>query len=170
MIGYDSTLSKVRRIQLEPLVQNRRPRVQLGNETSGLTKAQYDSLQQVLPEAQRDGSIRRWLNEKVVQLNAKFRYQSGGVWKAVVDKFLHSLPLMMFISLPLVAALIALLYMRNKGRTYVSIGILLIHNYIAVYVFTLLSMLLGWLASFFWPDFFAVLALLLQLYLFYYLY
>lgn len=170
MTEYDSTISKERRQQLEPLVQKRRPRVQLGEGTAGLTKAQYDSLQQALPEEKRDGSIRRWLNEKIVQLNAKFQYQSGGVLKAIIDKFLHSLPLMMFISLPLVAALISLLYWRNKERTYVSIGILVIHNYIAVYIFTLLSILLAWLASFFWPGFFAVLALLLQLYIFYYQY
>lgn len=170
MSDYDSTISKERRQQLEPMVQKRRPRVQLGEETTGLTKAQYDSLQQALPKEKRDGGIRRWLNEKIVQMNAKFQYQSGGVLKALIDKFLHSLPLMMFISLPLVAALISFLYWRNKERTYVSIGILVIHNYIAVYIFTLISILLAWLASFFWSNFFAVLAVLLQLYVFYYQY
>ncbi|MCU0334305.1 MAG: DUF3667 domain-containing protein [Chitinophagaceae bacterium] len=170
IVKYDSTISKERRLQLEPLVQKRRPRVSLGASADGLTKQQYDSLQQSLPEARRDGSIQRWLKEKTIQLNAKFQYQSGGVVKVLIDKFLHSLPIMMFISLPLVAALIALLYWSSKERTYVHIGILVIHNYVAVYVFTLVTILFSWLAGFFWSDFFGVLAVILFFYSIFYQY
>jgi len=109
--------------------------------------AAYDSIQASLPKQQQDGWLRQFAAHKLIQLNAKFMYNKKAVIESVSDKFLHSLPKMMFVSLPFIALFISLLYIRQRRTHYVHHGILVIHLYVAMYILILLYLLLPYLAS-----------------------
>ena len=113
---------------------------------------QYDSAQKALPENQRDGWFGRILARKEIQLKPKFERNWKETSKEVAEKFVHYFPQLLFVSLPLIALVLMLLYIRRKKEFYfVSHGIFLIHIYIYSFVnltlFFLLTKLkayLGW--------------------------
>lgn len=109
--------------------------------------AAYDSLQATLPKNKQDGWLRQFAAHKVIQLNAKFMYNKKAVIKSVEEKFVHSLPKMMFVSLPFLALFVSLLYIRQRRTHYVHHGILVIHMYVAMYILILLYLVLPHLFS-----------------------
>lgn len=133
--------------------------------------AAYDSIQERLPKHQQDGWLKQKAAHKVIQLNAKFMYNNKGVLKSVGNQFLHSLPKMMFVSLPFLALFVSLLYMRQQRTNYVQHGILVIHMYVAMYILILLYLLVSyltmltnaWLAG-------SIIMFLLSVYMLYYNY
>ncbi len=99
---------------------------------------QYDSIQRVLPDSSRDGWIMRGITRQLLHLNEKFSADP----EEAVDKFseviLHRLPYMLFVSLPLFALLLKLVYFRRKEYYYADHGVFTIH----LYVFTFILMAL----------------------------
>lgn len=171
MIEKDPSIPDSVRATIRPHLNNHRNNVNLVYfEGMPATEAKYDSIQNALPPAKRDGWLKHYIIKKNLQLNAKFKYDSKAVLEAVISKFLHSLPKMMFISLPFVAVFISLLYMRQRKSNYVHHGILAIHNYIAMYIFILLTILLGTLQGKLHWQLFTWLIVVLQLYMVYYNY
>jgi hypothetical protein len=171
MIEKDPSIPDSVRAAIRPYLNTHRKNVNLVYfEGMPATEAKYDSMQQSLPPAKRDGWLKHYIIKKNLQLNAKFQYDSKTVIKAVISKFLHSLPKMMFISLPFVAVFISLLYMRQRHSNYVHHAILAIHNYIAMYIFILLTIVIGALQDKLnWQVLIWILAAL-QIYIFYYNY
>lgn len=116
--------------------------------------AQYDSLQATLPAQKRAGWLEREYRKKKMSLADK----SGNAkpfTKLLVEKFFHSFPQVMFVSLPLFALLLQLLYARRKNYYYADHIIYTIHVYCAVFILIFLTMTvqradavpyLGWLA------------------------
>ena len=85
--------------------------------------------------------------------------------RALSESFLHNLPKALFVTLPIMAALMKLLY-RRPARYYVEHLLFLLHNYSFVFVWSAIFILLGLMIS---SD--AVmnpLVLVFQLYAFYY--
>ena len=129
------------------------------------TKGAYDSLVKA-------GKVNEtWLEEKVTQkefeLRSKYRNQRDalrGMW----DKFMHTFPQVLFITLPFFAMLLSLLYIRRKDFYFVSHGIYSIHLFIFYFIVLLALFGLGALRSktgwilIDWMEF--VLSLLLLLY------
>ncbi len=107
--------------------------------------ASYDSTQKSLPETKRDGWFIRYGKKKIYLIRDRMNEDPDKYLKEILDDFLHSLPKMMFISLPFVAFFIYLLYYRHKRRNYVGLGIFTIHNYIAMYIILLTWLLLSYL-------------------------
>lgn len=104
---------------------------------------EYDSVQKALPSAEKDGWFRRLWNRKSAELNEKyprsisdkaFRNKMGNV-------FLHKLSYLLFISLPLFAGLLKLLYIRRKDFYYGDHGVFTIHHYILSFILLLLIFL-----------------------------
>ncbi|MBC8035015.1 MAG: DUF3667 domain-containing protein [Chitinophagaceae bacterium] len=98
----------------------------------------YDSVQQTLPSDQRDGSFKRMLQKKGIEINAKHNTSKGEFWKKVLDKLVHTFPYLLFVSLPLYALILKLIYIRRRQFYYVDHGIFLIY----LYIFTFILMLL----------------------------
>lgn len=96
------------------------------------TRAQYDSVQQRLPESKRDS----WLERRLMYKKIDYRNEHGGTDpdEKMVEKFFHSFPQLLFISLPIVALLLQLLYIRRKQFFYVSHVIYTLHLYCAIFV------------------------------------
>jgi hypothetical protein len=131
---------------------------------------EYDSLQQKLPASERDGWFKRRLMKKEIEINEKYRENPEEVVKKFGESILHRLPYMLFVSLPLFALILKLLYMRKKQFYYADHGVFTIHLYIftflllmAVFGLSALQGATGW-------SFLNFLKVILFIALFFYLY
>jgi len=101
----------------------------------------YDSAQQLLPVAERDGWFLRRLIKKETEVNVKYGSDPEVGWRKLGDIVLHRLPYMLFISLPLFALLLKLVYFRRKQFYYADHGVFTLHLYI--FSFILLMIVFG---------------------------
>ncbi len=99
---------------------------------------EYDSIQNKLSREERDGWWKQVFMHRVIGINKKYKNQEE-LLKAFTETFRHSVPQMMFISLPLIALVLQLLYIRKRKEFfYVDHIIFLIHVYIAIFISLLL--------------------------------
>jgi len=96
---------------------------------------EYNAAQGQLAKEDRDNWTKRMLTRRQIQLRLKY----GGITTkefrtALLDKFVHSFPYLLFISLPLYALYLKLLYLRNKKNFYVDHMIFLIHLYVFTFI------------------------------------
>lgn len=91
---------------------------------------EYDSVQNSLPAAEKDGWFMHALNRKGAALNNKYGERPGLAFARMTDVFLHKLPTILFVSLPLFAFLLLLLYIRHRNYNYVNHVIFSVHYYI----------------------------------------
>jgi hypothetical protein len=104
---------------------------------------EYDSLQKTLAPSDRDGSIDRFVSRKFIELNLKYDGDQGRIFTELINKFLHSIPYLLFVSLPLFALYLKLLYIRRRKEFYFADhGVFLIHLYIFTFLFFLLYFVL----------------------------
>lgn len=109
------------------------------------TKLQYDSLVSV--GKIKDGWIQRWIQHKKFEIREKYGSDGKRFLKDIIESFLHSFPQILFVSLPLVALLLKLQYIRRKQFYYVSHAVFTLHFYIFFFIMMLLSMGVGGLFS-----------------------
>jgi hypothetical protein len=102
--------------------------------------ASYDSIQASYTLAKRDGWFARQMNHKLVALDEKARKQGVDPERKLIDKFLHSFPQLLFISLPLTSLILLLLYFRQRSFYYVHHLIFTIYLFIFTFVFALILM------------------------------
>jgi hypothetical protein len=100
------------------------------------TVAQYDSAQHLLPDDKKDGWLKRSIKRKSLQVKTRYGNDEKEFFQDVLDKFLHTFPTILFVSLPLYALFLKLLYIRRPFY-YVDHGIFLLH----LYIFTFLILL-----------------------------
>lgn len=101
----------------------------------------YDS---VLRSGKKDHNwLERKLTYKQIELTEKFKGNGREMFRAIGETFVHKLPQLLFISLPLLALLLKLLYVRRKEFYYVSHGIFSIHLYIFIFIALLFYLGLG---------------------------
>lgn len=105
------------------------------------TEKEYDSIQNALPENERDGWFARIANKWAIGVNDKYKKNPDDFKKDFIEKFFHSVPQVMFVTLPLIALFMQLLYIRKRKQVfYVNHVIFLTHVYIALFI--------GWLVTF----------------------
>ncbi|MEO6541219.1 MAG: DUF3667 domain-containing protein [Ferruginibacter sp.] len=105
------------------------------------TKAQFDSA--LSSGKAKHTWLMRQLIYKGIEINEKYKNNTGGVFNAYMNILLHSLPQMFFISLPIFAFWLKLLYRRRKEYYYVSHGIFSLHFYIFIFIAMLVMFGLG---------------------------
>jgi hypothetical protein len=115
--------------------------IHLGTTEKFKSKEEYDSLLKV--GARKDNWWVRQLIYRQIAISKKYKNDSGETITAFNEILLHSLPQMFFISLPLFALLLKLLYFRRKQFYYVSHGIFSIHFYIFIFIAMLVMFGLG---------------------------
>jgi len=104
------------------------------------TVAKYDSIQKGLPQATRDGWFKRIIKRRSIQINQKYHGDYAAFGKSFTEKFLHTIPQMMFVSVPFVALILQLLYVRRRKQFfYVSHVIFIIYLYVATFIALLIS-------------------------------
>ncbi|MDP4128666.1 MAG: DUF3667 domain-containing protein [Bacteroidota bacterium] len=101
--------------------------------------AQYDSVQQALPAKQRDGWLKRIMKRKNIEIDNKYHNNKSAFLRNWIGIFLHNFPKFLFLSLPVFALLLKLLYVRKRKQFYyVDHGIFAVH----LYIFSFLVLLL----------------------------
>jgi len=105
------------------------------------SKAQYDSL--LAAGVKKHNWWQKLLIYKEIEVNEKYDSNSSKILIAFRDSIIHSLPQMLFISLPLLALLLKLLYVRRKKFYYVNHAIFSIHLYIFIFIALLFILSLG---------------------------
>jgi hypothetical protein len=100
--------------------------------------AEYDSAQQKLPKGERDGWITRKLKERNIERVIKSSGRTDMWANGVINNFIHTFPYLLFVSLPICALFLQLLFITNTNNVYSGHVIFLIY----LYVFTFLILLL----------------------------
>ena len=111
------------------------------------TVESYDSVQKALTPDQRDGWIKHKLTRREIQVVQQLNENPGGTVREFLSNFMHNFPKVLFISLPLFALVLRLLYVREKNFYYVDHGIFSVHLYIFSFLLLLISFGLGELSS-----------------------
>lgn len=104
-------------------------------------RKEYDSIQKTLPSADRDGWLVRIIQYQNIKLREKYKDNPLAGGNKLAETFLHKLPYLLFVSLPLFALVLKLLYLRRKRFYYADHGIFSIYHYI--FTFILLLLVLG---------------------------
>ena len=133
------------------------------------TIEQYDSAQKALPEDKRDNWFERMMNHRSIVLTKKYGDDDNALMKAWLNSFIHQFPKLLFISLPIFALILRLLYIRRRKQFYyVDHGIFSIHIYIFSFIVLLVAFALSWLDGLTGWSLFSWLQAPLWIYLLYY--
>lgn len=107
-------------------------------ETDYHSAAAYDSAQKALAPEKRDGWLKRRINIKKIELSLRYEKEHGELFRELAANFMHNSPKLLFVSLPLFALILKLLYIRRKQFYYVDHGIFAVHLYIFSFLILLL--------------------------------
>jgi hypothetical protein len=94
----------------------------------------YELAQQKLPVAKRDNWIETKLAKQTIHLNEKYNGDKFEIGKAIIDQFKHYFSRILYISLPIFAFFVWILYRRNKEHYFVDHLIFSIHIYCAFFI------------------------------------
>ena len=98
----------------------------------------YQRMQEALPKESRDGWLKRTFLLRLAAVVEDTDKTGGGEYvRNLADNVLHSFPKMLFISLPIFAFFLKLLYIRHKRLYYTDHAIFTIHLYCATFIFML---------------------------------
>lgn len=93
-------------------------------------RQEYDSIQASLPPGERDGWFTRLMEKRNLALKQQYAHDPRTGAAKMTDAFLHKLPYLLFVSLPLFALMLKLLYIRRREFYYADHGIFSIYHYI----------------------------------------
>ena len=118
------------------------------NEKHYRTVENYDSTEAKLPEDMRDGWLKRVTTRKIIHLQEEYRNDKRAFNEHLKENLMHSFPKILFVTLPIFAMILNILYFRHKKRFYyVDHGIFTIHVYCATFILLLLYILLQKIAG-----------------------
>jgi hypothetical protein len=135
--------------------------------------AEYDSMEKALPVAERDGWLKRRIAKKIIGINNKYRGNRQEALNKLFESMLHNFPYMLFVSLPLFALILRLVYIRRKWRKQFYIadhGVFTIHLYVFSFILLLLVFALSALEEATHWKYTGWLVFILMMLLFFYLY
>jgi len=133
------------------------------------TIAAYDSAQSKLPKQKRD----KWLTSKLAKqqiiINNKYGNDQNKILAALIDNFKHNFSKILYLSLPIFAFFLWILYKRNKSYYFADHMIFSIHLYCAYFIIIFIYTTLDLVVKFFTPstgilEFFFFSSLLLYFY------
>jgi hypothetical protein len=113
-------------------------RITLGNRKFK-NRGEYDSL--IKAGEIKDGWITKKFRHKVFEINEKYPNNQQEIFRNLSNILMHNFPQMLFVSLPLFALFLQLLYFRHKSFYFVSHAIYTVHLYI-FYFIVLLSIII----------------------------
>lgn len=135
---YNSTATPLIKLD-EDSPSKKRAGVQVPMPKSGYkTVESYDSAQGALPESKRDGWLKHKVKSRAIQISGQFEDNPGGTIRDLLSNFMHNFPKVLFISLPLFALVLKMLYFRKKNFYYVDHGIFSVHLYIFSFLLLLI--------------------------------
>ncbi|WP_316784066.1 DUF3667 domain-containing protein [Pedobacter frigiditerrae] len=131
--------------------------------TKDTSVVQYERNQASLAKDKRDGFIKHYFIKRTIELE---KYENPE--EKFLEDFLHNIPKMMFLLLPMFALILKLVYISKK-RYYYEHLIYSFHLHSAIFLSILATMLLQWLFSFIY-EIDAWLGILCGIYIIWYIY
>jgi uncharacterized protein DUF3667 len=104
---------------------------------------EYDSVERALPDSMRDGWLKRASMHRLITLDEQYQDDPRRFKEHLMENIFHSFPKILFVSLPIFAMLLNIMYFRHKQYLYVDHGIFTIHVYCATFILLLVYMLLS---------------------------
>ena len=101
--------------------------------------AEYDSAELKLPPSKRDGWIVRKFVKLGISLSNKYKENPEQIGEKLLEGFFHRLPYLLFVSLPLFALILKLVYIRRKEYYFADHGVFTIHHYVLSFILLLLA-------------------------------
>ena len=115
-----------------------------GHDYDGIqTVKDYDSIQNSLPPNKRENFLWAKLQRQNLLLQEKYNHDNKAMNEALLEKFWHLFPQMLFVSLPFFALFLTLLYFRKKELFYVNHAVFTIHLYCATFILILTNLWIG---------------------------
>ena len=99
----------------------------------------YMAVQRQLPQGRRDGIIERSIKLRLLRIHMEKPEEREKLLNDLFERFKHSFPKLLFVSLPFFAFFLWLLYFCRKEFYYADHGIFTVHIYCAIFIFILLS-------------------------------
>ena len=95
---------------------------------------EYDSVQKLLPRSERAGWLSRRFTKLGINITREFQEDPDGATKNLIGGFFHRLPYLLFVSLPLFALILKLVYVRRKQFYFADHGVFTIHLYVFSFI------------------------------------
>jgi hypothetical protein len=105
------------------------------------SRKEYDSLLQ--KGVIKDGWFMKHLTHKQIEVSKKYNHNGNRLLNALIGIFMHNIPQMLFVMLPLFALFLKIIYHRSKKYYYSSHAIFSIHFYIFVFIVLLLQIFIN---------------------------
>lgn len=97
--------------------------------------SEYDSTQKALPASDRDGWLLRLIIKRGIQIENKYKDNPDEAGTKLLEGFFHRLPYLLFVSLPLFALILRLVYIRKRKQFYFADhGVFTIHLYVFSFI------------------------------------
>jgi ribosomal protein L40E len=130
---------------------------------------EYNAAQARLPEDFRDGWLTRVTMRKMIHLTIAYHDDKKGFKEHLKENILHSFPKILFVTLPIFALILNILYFRHKQYYYVNHGIFTIHVYCATFILLLLYILIEKLSDAVDMRWFTILCMLIMIGIWFYI-
>jgi hypothetical protein len=104
---------------------------------------EYDSSERALPDSLRDGWIKKTIMRRLIYMGEEYKEEPRLFEEHLIENIFHSFPKILFVSLPIFALILNILYFRHKQYYYVDHGIFAVHLYCATFILLLVAMLLS---------------------------
>jgi hypothetical protein len=132
------------------------------------SKKEYDSLLQA--GVKKHNWFERQLVYKNIELKEKYSSDAKLIIRALLNKFMHLIPQILFVLLPLFALILKLVYTRRKQFYYVDHVIFTLHLYIFIFLMMLLTFGFGKLKSLLNWNWLSFVSVIFVLSIFFYFY
>ena len=103
------------------------------------TSEEYIQYQNGLSKEKKDDYITRLIKISELKITNRISKNRNEAIQQLIQSYLNNFPKLLFLSLPLMAAILSMIFYRNKSFSYVSHLIFLLH----LYNFTLIALLIG---------------------------
>ena len=104
---------------------------------------EYDSSEHALPDSLRDGWLKKKIMRRMILMDQEYKDEPRLFQEHLIENVLHSFPKILFVSLPIFALILNMVYFRHKQYYYVDHGIFAVHLYVATFILLLVAMLLS---------------------------
>jgi hypothetical protein len=97
--------------------------------------------QQQLPDSLKDGTLKKAVVYRMIKIMGKGAEDRLEPVRELMERFFHAFPQLLFISLPIFAFILHMLYIRRKQFLYVDHVIFTVHFFCAAFIFILVMAL-----------------------------
>ena len=132
--------------------------------------AAYDSAQSKLSPSKKDNWFESTLVKKSIEINNKYKDDNSKIGEALIEQFQHYFSRILYISLPLFALFLWILYHRNKNHYFVDHLIFSIHIYCAFFIILFIAKLINIITNVIFHKIYGATSIITTIALFYYLY